>query len=934
MKHSTALSVISLSLLFSWGTQRTDAQQASKSDDYMNGFLKQETIQKNSLFNQLSPRSVGPVVMSGRVSDFAVTKNPKKYYASFASGGVFVTQNYGASFKPIFDHIDALGIGDIALSPTDEKIIWVGTGEKNSSRSSYAGSGVYKTTDEGNTWEFMGLGNSQHIGRIVIHPTDNNTVWVASIGPLYSTGGERGVYKTTDGGKTWERTLFINDSTGVIDLVVNPKNPDILYAASWQRIRQAWNFDGSGNGSAIYKSVDGGKTWTKQTQGLPTGKFTGRIGLDISKTNPDIVYALIDNLEETKTDVKKDKDKLYAVDFEKMSVSDIQKLDDKKLATYLKKNNYPEKYTAEQIKKDVKAGLYSGKDIANYGGNANDALFETKVSGAEVYRTDDVGANWNKVNSYELDGVYFTYGYYFGEIRVNPSNDNDVYVLGVPMLNSKDGGKTWKRVDHSGVHVDHQALWINPNDSDHILLGNDGGIYTSFDGTKTWNHQNNIPVGQFYTVNVDQAKTYNIYGGLQDNGVFYGSSKSVPNKTVNWERLMGGDGMHVAVNQTNNKLIYTGFQFGNYYRIDLAKNEREYITPQHDIGKPAYRFNWNTPVILSSHNPDVVYMGSQMLMRSMNRGTSFTEISPDLTTNYAPQGNVPYSTITSIAESPFEFGFLWVGTDDGKVYLSENGGATWNKMNNGLPEKMWVSKITVSSHDKNTAFVSLTGYRYDHFAAYAYMTTDKGKTWTKISEGLPYQPINIVLQDSKNPDLLFAGSDHGGFMSFDKGKTWQSMPNSIPNVAVYDMIEQVRESDLVIATHGRSIYVMDLEPIHEIAKAGLETKIYAYKVESVRFSSRWGVERNKFTPAFMPKVTLPYYTAESASVEIKVLSSDKKPKTLKSWEINSKSGYNEYDWNLVRNEKDGKKEFLEIGKYQIQFKVGKAESTIEFEVKK
>ncbi|TNE73093.1 glycosyl hydrolase [bacterium] len=907
------------------------AQQPSSEADIKKGFSEQTAIENNSLFKTFPARSVGPVFMSGRVSDFAVTSNPKKFYAGFASAGVFVTNNYGASFEPIFDGNDALGIGDIALAPSNENVLYVGTGEKNSSRSSYAGSGVYRTTDAGKTWEFLGLSNTQHIGRIVVHPKDQNTVWVGAMGPLYSYGGERGVYKSTDGGKNWKRTLYVNDSTGVIDLVIHPTNPNILWASTWQRYRQAWNFDGSGNGSGIWKSTDGGETWAHVKSGLPSGRFVGRIGLDVSNTNPDVLYALIDNLEETKTDIKKDKDKLYFDDFENMSSADIQKLDSKKLESFLRSNDFPQKYTAEIVKKEIAAGKYEGKAIANYAGDANAALFNTTVKGAEVYKSSNGGETWEKVNSYNLDGVYYTYGYYFGEIRINPSNENDVYILGVPILKSADGGKTWKRIDHSGVHVDHQAFWIDPNDGDHILLGNDGGIYSSFDGGTNWTHHNTVPVGQFYTVMVDNEKPYNIYGGLQDNGVNVGSSKTVPNKGEGWKSLLGGDGMHVAVHPQNSNIVYAGYQFGNYYRIDRKKNDYTFITPKHDIGTDTYRFNWNTPVVLSAHNPDVVYMGSQKVMRSMNRGDDFVEISPDLTTNYKPQGNVPYSTLTQISESPFQFGLIWAGTDDGNIQVTENGGVTWVNVNSGLPKNMWVSKLVASPHDRNSAYVTLTGYRFDHFESYAYMTSDLGKTWTALDGGLPTQAVNVLIPDTENPNLLFAGTDHGGFMSFDAGKNWQQMPNTIPNVAVYDLMVHPRDGELVVATHGRSVYVFDVKPLRELLKKGLNEAVYVFEPSAVMYSNRWGTQRNPYDAVFKPSASVNYFVKEASKLEVKL--GDGKKKVFKTWKLDTVAGYNELSWDLVLSEKDGKAEFLGVGKYTLTFKVGKTEVSVPFEVK-
>lgn len=908
------------------------AQTPSSASLIQNAFVKQDKMIESSLVKNFPTREVGPIIMGGRVVDLAVTKNPKHYYAAFASGGVFVTKNFGASFESIFDHEHALGIGDIALAPSNESVIWVGTGENNSSRSSYSGSGVYKSLDEGKTWEFMGLAESNRIGRIIVHPSDENTVWVASAGALYSAGGQRGVFKTVDGGKSWNRTLFVNDSTGVIDLVIHPTNPSILWASTWQRSRKAWDFVEGGNGSAIWKSIDGGSTWKKSTTGFPQGSFVGRIGLDVSQSNPNIVYAILDNQFESKSEIKQKKDELYFSDFEKMSISDFAKLDSKKLETFLRSNGFESKYTATSVKNDIQNGVYQPKDLANYSGDANAALFETEVKGAEVYRSDDGGDSWKKSSVGTIEGLYYTYGYYFGEIRVDPSNPDRIYVLGVPALASDDAGKTWRRVDGGSVHVDHHALWINPADSDHLLLGNDGGIYSSFDAGKHWTHHNSIPTGQFYTVMVDFEKPYNIYGGLQDNGVYVGSSKSSPNSVSDWEGLMGGDGMHVAVNPQHSNLVYTGFQFGNYFRIDREKKSSTYITPKHAIGTETYRWNWNTPVVLSPHNPDIIYMGSQKLLRSINQGTDFTEISPDLTTNFKPQGNVPYSTITTISESPFEFGLIWVGTDDGNVQLTQNGGATWEKISENLPKNLWISKVTASPHDKKTAYVTLTGYRFDNFEAYAFMTKDFGKTWTKISDGLPNQAMNVLIPDTENSNLLFAGTDHGGYLSFDEGKTWQSFPKSVPNVAVYDLIVHPRDGELVIGTHGRSIYVMDIKPFREILKAGIETDLFAFKADAVFKSSRWGQQNNSYSNVFKPNVNFSYYVGKSAKTKLKLMGSGKKP--IKTWEFDSQAGFNFFDWDLVISGQDKTLEFLDTGKYTLVYNVGKTEKTVEFEVKK
>ncbi len=509
-------------------------------------------LAEESIFKHYPVRSIGPNVMSGRVTDLAVNEqNPKIFYVGYASGGVFKTVNNGHTFDPIFDHQRALGIGDIALAPSDPNVLWVGTGENNSSRSSYAGAGVYKSTDAGKTWQFTGLDFTQHIGRIVIHPQRPEVVWVAAMGALYSTNRDRGLYKTTDGGKTWKQTLFVNDSTGVIDLVINPQNPDQLWAATWQRLRNPGNFVGNGEGSAIYVSNDGGETWQPSMSGFPKGGSVGRIGLDICLSKPSVLYAVVDNQEEIRKEKKKEADKknekekdkeksrLKREDFRSMDARTFLALSDADLDTFLLKNNFPKKYNAGVVKNEVRQGKYQPKALYDYFGEDNDAntnLFETSIKGAEVYRSDDYGATWRKVNTKALDGLYYTYGYYFGQIKVTPDNPERVFTWGVPLVVSNDGGKTFTLTDTSGrVHSDHHAMWIDPKDAGHIINGNDGGVNLSYDGGKTWTHLNHPNVGQFYTVMIDMDTPYNVYGGLQDNGIYYGSSQTKPNEGKDWE---------------------------------------------------------------------------------------------------------------------------------------------------------------------------------------------------------------------------------------------------------------------------------------------------------------------------------------------------------------------------------------------------------------
>lgn len=926
-------SALLLTALF-LGSLDSQAQMVNSTtaQDLNTSLQQRSKLSEQSMFKNYPIRSVGPTVMSGRVTDIDVhPDNPRIFYVGYGSAGVFKSTNSGNTMQPIFDHAGgALGIGDLAISKANPNVVWVGTGENNSSRSTYAGSGIYKSMDEGATWEFKGLSNSHHIGRIVTHPTDVNTAWVASVGALYSANSERGVFKTTNGGDSWEKTLFINDSTGVIDLVIHPENPNILWAASWEKDRKAWNFKESGKASAIYKSVDGGNSWTKLTNGLPQGDHVGRIGLDVSQSQPNTIYAIIDNQLETKTKREVDVNVLSINDFVGMKKKDFLKLEDKKLNQYLRSNRFPSEYTAASVKEDVKNDSYPPRALADFVGDANAALFSTEIIGPEIYRSDDAGENWTKVNSYDLDNIFFTYGYYFGQIRVDPNDSETMYIWGVPFLKSIDGGKTWTpKAENQRVHVDHHSLWIDPSDSEHILLGNDGGLYESHDGGDNFIHHNSIPVGQFYSVNVDMDEPYNIYGGLQDNGTFMGPSTG--NRSQPWTRIGGGDGMHVSPNPKNSDIVYVGSQYGNYSRRNLATGENNRITPRHSVGEDRYRYNWNTPIALSHHNPEIVYFGSQRLNRSLDEGKTWTAISPDLTNNL-PNGDVPYSSLSTIAESPISFNVIWVGTDDGNVQLTQDGGATWTNVTSGLPQRRWVSEVHASTYDEATAFVSLNGYRYDEFKTYIYKTTDFGKTWTSIKGDLPDDVVNVIVQDPVEPSILYTGLDHGSYVSMNEGKNWHYL-TSIPNVASYDMIVHPRDLELVVGTHGRSIYVMDVKPLHEISSR-LDESITAIAPGEVRSSRRWGFKNVEYRERIMPEVELIYYIGSKGNnrkIDIEV--TDKDGEMVSGFTTSGSYGFNTYSWNLVVGENENGPEFLKKGKYTLTFKNSRDSHEVEFEIK-
>ena len=797
----------------------------------------QESVDKHKALLASTPlkdfkaRNVGPTNMSGRIVDIEVATNPNTYYIAAASGGVWKTVDNGQSFTPIFDHQGALGIGAMALSKSNNDILWVGTGENNSSRSTYAGAGVYKSTDGGQTWEMMGLLHSHHIGQIQVHPTNPDIVWVASMGSLYSKNKERGLYKTTDGGKTWKKVLFIDENTGIIDLKVHPTNPDILLASSWERFRQAHDFIGNGKGSAIWRSEDGGNTWKKAVDGFPQDEFVGRIGFDFAQSNPNVVYALLDNQGKSdkpapesrrRGNQQQEENPLTFDSFKTMSVEEALGLEDQRLNSFLRRNQFSTKYDAAEIKRQLKTGKITTAQIANYNGgavDANAAMFGQPIKGAEVYRSEDAGKSWKLVSESDIRNLYNTYGYYFGEIRVSTSNPDEIFVLGVPLLVSRDGGKNFSRTDSIGdPHSDHQAMWINPKDSKHILLGNDGGLYRSYGGGAIWDHLNTqMPISQFYSIMVDQATPYNIYGGMQDNGVWFGKSTNKPEDR--WEPLLGGDGMVVAVDTRDNDIVYTGSQFGNYMRINKKTGERRRITPGHDIGNAPNRWNWRTPAELSYHNQDIVYMGSQYVYQSLDQGNTWTTISPDLTKN-KKSGNVPFATLSVVEESPLEFGTLYAGTDDGNVWITRNNGGNWTSLNAGLPQDRWVSSIAPSKFKEGRVYITLNGYRFDEFNTYVFKSEDYGKTWTSIKGNLPEESTNIIVEDPKMPNILYLGTDHGLYVSLDAGNNWNLFQGQIPNVAIYDMVIQDRENHLVIGTHGRSVYVVDLKQIHEWAKPG------------------------------------------------------------------------------------------------------------------
>ena len=895
------------------------AQNPTNSSLIKQSLESKSNMMNSSLVKNVQFTNLGPTVMSGRVVDVDVNpNNTSEFYVGYASGGLWYTNNNGTTFIPLLDNSPTQNVGDIAVD-WKSGTIWVGTGENNSSRSSYAGIGILKSTDKGKTWQNVGLLDSHHIGSILINPNNSEEVVVGVIGHLYSSNKERGIFKTTDGGKTWNNTLFINNDTGVIDIKQAPNNFNILYAASWERERKAWNFDGDGKHSAIYKSIDAGNTWTKITEnnGFPEGDGVGRIGLAVFNENT--VYALHDSqFRRPKGKKRKASGALTKEDFKTMSVETFLNLTDKKLNSYLKNNGFQEKYRAENVKQMVRVGTVKPIDLAKYLEDANSMLFDTQVIGAEVFKTTDGGKSWNKTHKDYLEGVYSSYGYYFGEIRVDLQDENGIYVLGVPIIKSKDGGKTFTSISRENVHSDHQALWVNPKKSGHLLNGNDGGLNMSYDDGENWIKLNDPAVGQFYSVYADNQKNYHVYGGLQDNGVWVAPHNARINKS--WQQtgqnpyksIMGGDGMQVQVDDRNPNIVYTGYQFGNYFRINRETGKNKYIQPKHTLGENPYRFNWQTPIHLSKHNQDILYLGGNKLHRSLNRGDDWETISEDLTTG-GKKGNVAYGTLTSISESPFQFGLIYVGSDDGYINVTKNGGGSWTRISNNLPQNLWVSRVIASKHKKERVYATLNGYRFDDFSTYIYMSDNYGQTWTNIGSALPTSPVNVIKEDPENENILYVGTDNGAYVSFNRGASWEAFSNNLPNVAVHDLVVQPTAKHLILGTHGRSLYKANIAPLQEMNSETLAKSVHLFSVNNIYKSRSWGSSWSQWRAPNLPKLTIPLYANSNKNITVKIYADDV---LINSFSKNVDKGYSELTYDVSMSKK-GKKAFEKATKNNI-----------------
>ena len=803
-------------------------------------------VEAPDMIRSITPRSIGPAAMSGRVVDIAVASSHGArggelgtvVYIAAASGGVWKSTNGGTSWEPIFDDAGVGSIGDIGIAPSNSNVVYVGTGEANSQRSSSYGDGVYRSLDGGRTWEHVGLRESQHVGRIVVHPENPDVVYVAAVGPLWAAGGQRGLFKSVDGGANWNAVLTLDEHTGVTDVVMDPSNPDVLYAASYQRERRAFGFIGGGPGSGIWKSVDAGETWTRLTRGLPEGDM-GRIGLDISLNHPATLYAV------------------------------------------------------------------------------------TEGSDAGVYRTDDGGLNWRQTDDIQ------SIPWYFGQIRVDPVDPDVVYHLGVPLMRSQDGGVTWESVARGGVHVDHHALWINPENRHHLILGNDGGLYVSRDFAETWDWAADLPISQFYAIGYDmQEPFYGVYGGFQDNNTWGGPSRTryamgIPNSL--WFVMAGGDGFYAAVDPEDHTIAYVESQNGGIVRYDGRTGDRKSIRPNPAPGEMPYRFNWSAPIQISPHDPATVYFAANYLFKSTDRGDSWVRLGEDLTQainrdSLEMMGEIPgpnavsrhqgvavFSNISSIDVSALRPGLLVTGSDDGVVSVSLDDGQTWTKRTRfpGVPDTTYVSKVRWSKHDENVIFATFDGHRSNDFTPYVLKSDDQGENWTSIAGDLPgFGSVRAFAQHHENPDLLFVGTEIAPFVSIDGGESWVRIAG-MPPVRIDDMKIHPRDNDLIIGTHGRGIYIVDdLSPWQVLAQAQAAdgpfmmpvTDAIAYVPDPSQYS---GLHAARDYAAENPPVgtTIRYLLPEgTAEARLEIL--DGSGELVRSLDAPSRAGLHHVAWDL------------------------------------
>ena len=714
-------------------------------------------------------RNIGPALTSGRIADIAVNPtNSSEYYVAVASGGVWKTTNHGVTYQPIFDAERSYSVGCVTIDPNQSSTIWVGTGENNNQRSVGYGDGVYKSTDGGKSWKNMGLKNSEHISKIIVDHRNSDVVYVAAYGPLWSSGGDRGVYKTTDGGENWERIHFVSEHTGASDLVMDPTNPDILYQAAHQRRRHVFTYIGGGAESAIYKTTDGGKTWVESKSGLPSGKM-GRIGLAVSPADANVVYAIVE------------------------------------------------------------------AEGDEYG----------------FFRSTNKGATWEKRSKYSTSGNYYQ------EIICDPNDVDKVFSMDTWLHHTEDGGKTFVATGEANKHVDNHCIWVNPDDTDHWIVGCDGGIYETYDHAKTWEYKANLPVTQFYKVSIDYDEPfYNVFGGTQDNNSQAGPSRSINNAGIlnsDWYITVGGDGYETQVDPTNPNIIYAQWQYGGLIRFDKQSGERIGIKPQPGKGEAAFRWNWDAPLLISPHDPKTLFFCANKVFKTEDRGNTWKAISPDLTrqldrNKLKVMGEIQspdavmknksttiYGNIVAFDQSPIDENLLYAGTDDGLIQVSEDGGETWKKKEAfpGVPERTYVNMLWASRHDKNVVYATFNNHKRGDFKPYLMKSSDRGNTWTKLQKDLPERgTVYSIAEDHVDAKLLFAGTEFGCFVSVNAGANWVQLKAGLPTIAVRDMAIQKRENDLVLGTFGRGFYILDdYSALRNLTKDALEKEAAIFPIK-------------------------------------------------------------------------------------------------------
>jgi len=752
---------------------------------------------------------IGPHGISGRISDIeSYPDHPRIILVGSASAGVYRSRDRGENWEYIFRTDGFNAIGDIAVTPRDLNLIWVGTGEPNASRSSFYGEGVFCSRDGGETWECRGLQQTHYISRIIIHPSRPDTVYVAAPGPLYSESPHRGLYQTTDGGRTWEKILFIDHRTGIIDLVMHPENPKILYAAAWERLKRPWKFEAYGPGSGIYRTLDGGLSWQRIFAG---DEFTGRIGLTIGTSDPRVLMALVDNHREQLPPGEDDQE-LTIDRLNNLSIEDFLKLKNKSLQRLLDRMQAAEIYTPSVLKAFVRHHRITPRQVALMLFDINDRQFNPFITGPELYRSEDRGDTWRKINQESLNPYFYTFGFFFGRVVLSPADTDTVYVLGIEMLRSGDGGRTFDCLTRKQgpqnqrlVHVDSHALWIHPRSPRLLYLGTDGGLNISSDGGENWRQFLNLPITQCYRVSLGRGENPAVYSGLQDNGVVMGYRPRESGARYYWLKLLDRDGGDTCEIPGVEGQVYSAYQFGEIFRIDLKKGLRTGIKPQASPLTTPYRFHWLTPFFVSSHDPLKLYLGANMVLLSTDRGNHWTPVSPDLSRGREVFNRLPYGTISALAESPRVPGLLFAGTDDGNVWYFHPQAGAWRQIGQVLPGRE-VTSLAPSRFDPGKLYVTMSGLFSDDLQTYIFMTENLGTDWLSIRGQIQDEPVLVLREHPASGGVLLCGTVKDLYLTENDGLSWRSVRGNIPSVPFHDLAIDEGSWEVVVGTHGRGIY--------------------------------------------------------------------------------------------------------------------------------